>query len=141
MGREIFSLFDKNSDGKITSKDIGNVMCSIGQNPNDFDLVKMIAEVDSIGNGTIDFPDFLMMMAKKVKRSDIEEEFLETFKVFDIYGNGFISADVLYQVLKILCERMTEEEIEKMLQEVDNDNDGLINYEEFVKVMTIYVNA
>merc|ERR1719231_397466 len=41
----------------------------------------MINEVDADGNGTIDFPEFLTMMARKMKDTDSEEEIIEAFKV------------------------------------------------------------
>jgi calmodulin len=37
----------------------------------------------SPGNGTIDFPEFLTMMARKMKDTDSEEEIREAFRVFD----------------------------------------------------------
>ena len=43
----------------------------------------MINEVDADGNGTIDFPEFLTMMARKMKDTDSEEEIREAFRVFD----------------------------------------------------------
>ena len=52
----------------------------------------MINEVDANGNGTICFPEFLTMMARKMKEKDAEEEIKEAFRVFDKDGNGFISA-------------------------------------------------
>ncbi len=45
-----------------------------------------------LGNGTIDFPEFLTMMARKMKDTDSEEEIREAFCVFDKDDNGFISA-------------------------------------------------
>lgn len=36
-----------------------------------------------LGNGTIDFPEFLTMMARKMKDTDSEEEIREAFRVFD----------------------------------------------------------
>ena len=51
----------------------------------------MINEVDA-GNGTIDFPEFLSLMARKMKDTDTGEELVEAFKVLDRDGNGFISA-------------------------------------------------
>lgn len=38
---------------------------------------------DCVGNGTIDFPEFLTMMARKMKDTDSEEEIREAFRVFD----------------------------------------------------------
>lgn len=78
--------------GTITTKELGTVMRSLGQNPTEAELRDMIAEVDADKNGTIDFPEFLSLMARKMKDSDSEEELREAFKVFDKDGNGFISA-------------------------------------------------
>jgi len=72
--KEAFSLFDRDGDGKITSKELGTVMRSLGQNPTEAELQDMINEVDTDGNGTIDFPEFLTMMARKMQDTDTEEE-------------------------------------------------------------------
>lgn len=53
--------------GTITTKELGTVMRSLGQNPTEAELQDMINEVDADGNGTIDFPEFLNLMAKKMK--------------------------------------------------------------------------
>jgi calmodulin len=74
-------------------------MRSLGQNPTEAELQDMINEVDADGNGTIDFPEFLTMMARKMKDTDSEEEIKEAFKVFDKDGNGFISAAELRHVM------------------------------------------
>ncbi len=42
-------------------------MRSLGQNPTEAELQDMINEVDADGNGTIDFPEFLALMARKMK--------------------------------------------------------------------------
>ncbi|KAN0061251.1 hypothetical protein ACQY0O_006093 [Thecaphora frezii] len=96
--KEAFSLFDKDGDGTITTKELGTVMRSLGQNPTEAELQDMVNEVDADGNGTIDFPEFLTMMARKMKDTDSEEEIKEAFKVFDKDGNGFISAAELRHV-------------------------------------------
>jgi len=133
--KEAFSLFDKDGDGTITTKELGTVMRSLGQNPTEAELQDMINEVDADGNGTIDFPEFLTMMARKMKDTDSEEEIVEAFKVFDKDGNGFISAAELRHVMTNLGEKLTDEEVDEMIREADVDGDGQINYEEFVKMM------
>ncbi|KZV53362.1 calmodulin, partial [Dorcoceras hygrometricum] len=65
--------------GCITTKELGTVMRSLGQNPTEAELQDMINEVDADGNGTIDFPEFLNLMARKMKDTDSEEELKEAF--------------------------------------------------------------
>ena len=95
----------------------------------------MINEVDIDGNGTIDFKEFLGLMARKMRDTDTQEELIEAFKIFDRDGNGLISANELQHVMTSLGENVTEEEVEEMIKESDLDGDGYINYEEFVRMI------
>ncbi|KAK9950193.1 hypothetical protein M0R45_005694 [Rubus argutus] len=112
-------------------------MRSLGQNLTEEELQDMINEVDADGNGTIDFPEFLnRLMAQKMKDTDSEEELKEAFQAFDKDQNGFISAAELRHVFTNLGEKITDEEIDEMIHEADLDDDGQLNYEELVRVMT-----
>jgi len=134
--REAFRLFDNDGDGTINSKELGVVMRSMGQNPTESELLEMINEVDVDGNGIIDFPEFLAMMAKKLRGMDTEGELRASFRVFDRDGNGSISAAELRHVVTNLGEKLTDEECDEMICDADKDGDGSIDYEEFVKMMT-----
>jgi len=116
-------------------------MRSLGQNPTEAELQDMINEVDADGNGEIDFPEFLTMMARKMKDTDSEEEIKEAFKVFDKNGDGKISAAELRHVMTsigMLCflmyeliwvgEKLSDQEVDEMIKEADTDGDGEINY-------------
>ena len=127
--KEAFSLFDMDGDGTITTKELGAVMRYLGQNPTEAELQYIIKEV-------VAFPEFLIIMARKMKERDNEEEIREAFYVFDKDGNGFISAAELRHVLTNLGEKLTEEEVDKMMGAVDMDGDGQVNYEEFITMMT-----
>lgn len=45
-----------NEQGQITTKELGTVMRSLGQNPSENELQDMINEVDADNHGTVDFP-------------------------------------------------------------------------------------
>ncbi|NWR79303.1 CALMS protein, partial [Centropus bengalensis] len=134
--KEAFSLFDRDGDGCITTKELGTVMRSLGQNPTEAELQDMVGEVDADSSGTIDFPEFLSLMARKMRDTDSEEEIREAFRVFDKDGNGYISAAELRHVMTNLGEKLTDEEVDEMIKEADCNNDGQVNYEEFVRMMT-----
>ncbi|XP_068650035.1 calmodulin-like protein 11 [Aristolochia californica] len=133
--QEAFCLFDKDGDGRITIDELATVIRSLGQTPTEEELHDMIREVDVDGNGTIEFGEFLHLMARKMKETDAEEELKEAFKVFDKDQNGYISATELRHVMISLGEKLTDEEVEQMIREADLDGDGQVNYEEFVRMM------
>jgi calmodulin len=134
--KEAFQIFDKDGDGSITTKELGTVMRSLGQNPSDDEIKAMIEEVDVDKSETIDFKEFLGLMAKKMKKSDSEEELIEAFRIFDRDGNGKISAHELrYVMLSSGEEELTEQDIQTIIHEADTDGDGYIDYKEFVKIM------
>ena len=133
--KEIFFLFDKDSEGTITTKELGTLMRSLDQNPTEAELQDMINEVDADGNGTLDFHEFLSLMTMKMKDHDTEEELKEAFRVFNPDGTGLISAAELRQVMVSLGEKYTDEEVDEMIREADLDGDERISYEEFVRMM------
>ena len=100
-----------------------------GKNPTEAELQDIINEVDPNGDGTVDFPSFLTIMARKMKDQvnhylydwfmvydkfgiqDTEEDIIEAFRVFDKDGNGTISAAELRHVMTNLGEKLTDEEV------------------------------
>lgn len=114
------------------------VMRSLGRNPAETELKRMIQEVDSDGNGEVDFQEFLTMMTHKMHNIDTEDEMREAFKLFDRDGNGYISPAELKQVMNNLGERLTEAEVDLMIREVDANGDGQVNYEG--KILFLYAS-
>lgn len=82
-----------------------------------------------LGNGVIDFEEFLEMIVKEMNKIDIEEEMREVFKIFDRSGNGFIIVKELKYGMVYMGERFFDEEVEEMMREVDSDGDGRISFE------------
>uniref|UniRef100_A0A6B2E5I9 Putative calmodulin-like isoform x3 n=2 Tax=Phlebotominae TaxID=7198 RepID=A0A6B2E5I9_9DIPT len=134
--KEAFMLFDKDEDGTITMAELGVVMRSLGQRPTETELRDMVNEVDQDGNGTIEFNEFLQMMSKKMKGADGEDELREAFRVFDKNNDGLISSSELRHVMTNLGEKLSQEEVDDMIKEADMDGDGMVNYNEFVMILT-----
>eukprot|EP00761_Pharyngomonas_kirbyi_P003511 gb/GECH01003515.1/.p1 GENE.gb/GECH01003515.1/~~gb/GECH01003515.1/.p1 ORF type:complete len:152 (+),score=58.33 gb/GECH01003515.1/:1-456(+) len=133
--RQAFDLFDKNGDGRISSSELRKVMESIGLNPKTEELNDMIKEVDIDGNGMIEFQEFLVLMSRKLKSSDSEEEIREAFRMFDKNKDGFISEEELKQVMRAIGEELSDEQITEMIKEADSNGDGQIDFDEFLRMM------
>merc|ERR1712051_28934 len=129
--QEAFTVFDKNQDGTITTKELSTVMRSLGQNPTDAEVQDMINEVDVDGSGAIEFPEFCVMMVKKMQETDTENEIREAYRVFDKERTGGIAVSEMRLILSNLPEKLSDEEIEEMLQTADKDGNGYFSYDEF----------
>ena len=136
--REAFLIFDTDGSNNISTQELGQVLKSLGQNPTDAELKEMINEVDADGNGTLDFAEFLQLMASKMKQIDTEEELVEAFKVFDRDGDGLIRLAELKHVFGILGEKLTDKELEEMISLADRDGDYSINFPEFCTMMSAH---
>lgn len=129
-----FNLFDKDGDGTIKSKEVGTVMRALGLNPTESEVVDLLNEVDE-GNGLIDFPEFLVIMARMVDDGDDESELLEAFRNFDKERTKKISMDVFRNVVMNMGEKINEDELNEFIESVDLDPHGDIEYEELVKLI------
>ena len=142
--KEIYDRF-VNDENTIDTKDLGKVLVALGKSPNEAEIQDMIFEVDTDGNGTIGFFEFCALMIRMMKESDIEDELLEIFKVFDRDGNGSISyAELRYTMTHNLAEKIKDPKIreifkktdvEDLISKADRDQDGQIDYEEFVRMI------
>ena len=109
---------------------------SLGQNPTEEELEEIIREVDIDGNGEVDFNEFVLLMSKRLKATEQEDNLQDAFNIFDESGNGEIVASNLFNVLQKLGENITLEEINEMISQIDINGDGKIDYSEFVQLMT-----
>lgn len=131
---EVFKKFDVNGDGKICSSELGSMLGSLGQPANEEELQNMIREVDADGDGFISLEEFIELNTKGIDSAEALENLKDAFSVFDIDGNGSISAEELQKVLQSLGDDCSVAECRKMIGGVDSDGDGQIDFEEF-KVM------
>ncbi|CAD8077514.1 unnamed protein product [Paramecium primaurelia] len=128
--KEAFDILDKDCDGVITAKQLYTILRSIGQNPTEKEVQDIFIEFDADEDGGINFAEFLCLMGRKMKEQESEE-----IKKIDKDGNELISITELRCAMKNQGEKLTDKEIEDMIEEADKDGDGYISYDEFVRMM------
>jgi len=133
--KEAFEIFDQDGDVSITAAELGSVMKSLGIDMTQTELEDMINDVDADGNGSIDFPEFVALMSKKMTETETREELRAAFAHFDKDGSGYIDKEELLLVMEQLGEKLTDQEADEMMAEADNNGDGQIDFEEFVQMM------
>lgn len=123
--------------GTITIVELKEVMKSLGQNPTDKELKRMINSVDDNGDNEIDFEEFLILMSSKTGsgKADPDRELRDAFRVFDKDGNGTIDRTELKVLMSNLGQRLSNEELDAMMGEVDTDGNGEIDFDEFKQMM------
>ena len=110
-------------------------MRALGFEPRRDEIKKIITDFDKTETGKITFDQFLNIMHVKISEKDAREEILKAFRFFDDDQTGKISFKNLQRVAIELGENLSEEELREMIQEADQDSDGEINQEEFLRIM------
>ena len=131
--KKIFEMYDSNKDGNVNSLELANILKAIDINASDEEIKDIIAELDLEGNGEINFENFVSIVKRREKDVDNEEEVLNAFKLFDKEGNGLININELKHIMLTVGNNISETELNDLLKEADTDNDGYINYEEFIR--------
>ena len=110
-------------------------MRSLGQNLSEAEIKEVIDEVDEDKNGTIDFQEFLSLMARKMKIIDKEDELIDAFKVLDLNGNGKISKYELRYIILSTESGFTGNDVDELLKIAEIDEDGNIDLHDFIKTL------
>ena len=152
-----FNVYDKEGKGEIATSMLGTVMKNLGHNLKPEQLEECIEAVDGdgksetrsalvwlrdsrsltlthglslfVGSGTVNFEEFLALMAKKTKEAEDEQELKEAFRVFDKNNRGVIDTSDLKLIFTALDPDMPDEEVEQIIQEVDEDGSGTVDFE------------
>ncbi|XP_047330724.1 calcium-dependent protein kinase 20-like [Impatiens glandulifera] len=130
--KEMFKMIDTDNSGHITLVELKKGLERVGAKLKDSDINSLMQAADFDNSGTIDYGEFVaaMLHLNKVQK---EDHVFAAFSYFDKDGSGYITQDELQQA----CEQfgLGNVQLEDIIREVDQDNDGRIDYNEFVAMM------
>jgi len=133
----IFKAMDKNNDGMLSKEEISEGYEEhFGIAIADEELDRMFNAIDTDGSGAIDYSEFLMATMNESALMS-KEKLKRAFKMFDKDGSGTISKDEI----KVALGDVDEEVLDKIVAEVDEDDNGEISFEEFEKMMKMVATS
>lgn len=130
--QETFSIFDSKGDGCINVNQVGDVLRAMGQNPTEAQIARCVETLDP--KGRIGWEVFLPILQSVIKanKNYTFDDIAEGLRHFDNDSSGYINAAELRHLLTALGEKLTEDEVEQLLEGVA-DEEGKVNYEMFIK--------
>ncbi|XP_051541296.1 calcium-binding protein 1-like isoform X1 [Myxocyprinus asiaticus] len=139
--QEAFKEFDKDKDGFIGCKDLGNCMRTMGYMPTEMELIELSQQINMNLGGHVDFEDFVELMGPKLLAETADmigvKELRDAFKEFDTNGDGQISTAELREAMKkLLGQQVGHRDLEDILRDIDLNGDGHVDFEEFVRMMS-----
>ena len=140
-----FLCLDADGDGTITVDELEKVLRSMRgkSKPSEIEIQKAIKEIDRDGDGTIDMDEYVRSCRNKATQDLIHRALVQSSKIrkeferFDKDNSGFITKEELMEVIQARAAvTISPKQIDQMMMDSDENNDGLINYEEFIFLMT-----
>ena len=132
---KIFKALDKENNGSISLLELKNGLIELKKKFNVDDLIKIFDSIDCNKNGKIDYSEFIAATIDKKIYLD-ERKLLEAFNIFDKDKKGKISKEDFEKILKD-DDLFYDDNIKKIIDEVDKNKDGFIDYNEFLKMMEL----
>ena len=132
LTKDAFNLFDKDRDGMVNTAQVGDLLRSLGFMITNEQVTQI---QDGLKKKAFDVNDLVGIAGSLKAPICPEQEMIEYFRVFDKNSDGTVQANELRHVMTGLGEKFTEQEIDDLIQEADEDGTGNINYANFVKNM------
>ncbi|XP_006649209.2 calcium-dependent protein kinase 6 [Oryza brachyantha] len=130
--KEMFKAMDTDGSGAITFDELKEGLRRYGSNLREAEIRDLMDAADVDKSGTIDYDEFIAATVH-LNKLEREEHLLAAFAYFDRDGSGYITVDELEHACR--DHNMADVGIDDIIREVDQDNDGRIDYGEFVAMM------
>lgn len=130
--KELFKMIDTDNSGTITFDELKDGLRRVGSELMESEIKALMDAADIDNSGTIDYGEFLAatMHLNKMER---DENLVSAFSFFDKDGSGYITIDELQQACRQFG--LSDVHLDEMIKEIDQDNDGQIDYNEFAAMM------
>lgn len=133
--KEIFMLFDKNSDGFVHTKELGTVVRAINLNPTESEINEMERKVDRDSTGQFNLQSLENLIRERGKDTDTLDDIINAIKVFDQDNDGKIPVEEFKSVMMKMGERMSEAEIMEIISDSELINNNYIQVVDFAKMI------
>ncbi|CAL1409984.1 unnamed protein product [Linum trigynum] len=130
--KELFKMIDTDNSGTITFEELKSGLQRVGSELMESEIKALMEAADIDNSGTLDYGEFLAATLH-LNKMEREENLAAAFAYFDKDGSGYITIDELQQACKDFG--LGEDPLEDIIKEIDKDNDGRIDYEEFTAMM------
>jgi len=129
---KIFKEADKDGSGSLTLSEVTTMLRKNGYKESDEKIKAMFNSIDMSGDQKVSLEEFLQAMGAIPPKDHKEANMRRCFREFDKDGSGSIDRSELKNAMREYNSEMSEGEIDRLLQIVDKDVSGSINYEEFI---------
>jgi len=125
-------------EGVVHAETVNEILQMMGLRVKQEALDAIIAEVDEDGSGELEFEEFCILAARFLIEEDEEQmrkELKEAFRFYDKEGEGFLTIETLSGILLELEPNLGKDELQDIIDEVDEDGSGTIDFDEFMNMM------
>merc|ERR1711994_1219260 len=95
-------------------------------------LMKMVLDCWSLANFVNLLPGSWWRRMKSLSKKELKD----AFRIYDKECMGYISTYTLKEILKELDNKLTDEDLNNIIEEVDEDGSGTLDFDEFMAMMT-----
>ena len=125
-------------EGAIPVDQVGSILSMMGMKVKPSALREIIEDIDEDGSGLLEFAEFCQLAAKFLVEEDeeaLKKELKEAFRIYDKEQLGYISIETLKEILRELDNKLTEDDLDGIIEEVDEDGSGTLDFDEFMEMM------
>ncbi|KAG2692615.1 hypothetical protein I3760_08G060500 [Carya illinoinensis] len=130
--KELFKMIDTDDSGTITFEELKEGLKRVGTELMESEIKSLMEAADIDNNGSIDYGEFLAATLH-MNKMEREENLIAAFSYFDKDSSGYITIDELQQACKEFG--LGDVHLDDIIKEIDQDNDGRIDYGEFAAMM------